>query len=374
MRWSWIVLAAVVAAGLIAFLSSRDSADDHAPKGDATNGDVALKREIAVEKASPTSRPDEVARERGAKELIQSIASARTAGKKDKVAEYEARLRKQSWNTFTARRYALRQGTNMLAEVRELDGVKRVQRAHDARVLLSRAVYLPEMFDKQRKPTARRANLIQRIEELNQIVMRYRDGLPGVTVPYEVAPGMSPVRIVSRKKLRCGHNAILKWVIPSLDPRKLRAGQLLQLPQEELTIEVHKTLFLLGVFVGDWFVTEYPVGHGRKGKPTPEGVFTVHSKDRNPDWWAPDGDGGTRRIPAGHPENELGAVWIALEGGRLTRSDGIGIHGTNKPETVGTKCSNGCVRLANSDAKEVFWWVRTGSKGGQPTRIKISRW
>ena len=372
MRWSWIVLAAVIAAGLIAYLSGRESDSEAGAK--KTSVDVGLKREIAVNKAAPAASPDEVARERGAEELLQSISKALADGQRDKATEYEAALRKQAWNTFAARRYALRKGTNMLSEVREFDGMKRVKRAHDARVLLSRAVYLPEMFDKSGSPMPRRENLIRRIDELNRIVMRNREGLPGVTVPYEVEPGMSPVRIVSRKKLRCGHNAILKWVIPSLNPRKLRAGQLLQLPQEELTVEVHKSLFLLGIFVGEWFVTEYLVGHGRKDKPTPEGVFTVHSKDRNPDWWSPDGDGGRKPIPAGHPDNELGAVWIAIEGGRLTRSDGIGIHGTNKPETVGTRCSNGCVRLSNADAKKVFWWVRTGSKGGQPTRIKISRW
>jgi lipoprotein-anchoring transpeptidase ErfK/SrfK len=38
---------------------------------------------------------------------------------------------------------------------------------------------------------------------------------------------------------------------------------------------------------------------------------------------------------------------------------------------VGTDCSEGCVRLANDEVKEVFWWVRRASAGGPATRVDI---
>ena len=33
---------------------------------------------------------------------------------------------------------------------------------------------------------------------------------------------------------------------------------------------------------------------------------------------------------------------------------GYGIHGTWKPESIGTQCSNGCIRMRNDDVNELF--------------------
>ncbi|MFP4521275.1 MAG: L,D-transpeptidase [Fibrobacterota bacterium] len=46
---------------------------------------------------------------------------------------------------------------------------------------------------------------------------------------------------------------------------------------------------------------------------------------------------------------------------------GIGIHGTDEPETVGTCCSSGCIRLLNSDVEKLYETVPGG------TRVLISR-
>ncbi|MDD2648119.1 MAG: L,D-transpeptidase family protein [Eubacteriales bacterium] len=39
-----------------------------------------------------------------------------------------------------------------------------------------------------------------------------------------------------------------------------------------------------------------------------------------------------------------------------------GIHGTNKPESIGYNASHGCIRLKNNDAEEVYKMVPNGSK------------
>jgi lipoprotein-anchoring transpeptidase ErfK/SrfK len=44
------------------------------------------------------------------------------------------------------------------------------------------------------------------------------------------------------------------------------------------------------------------------------------------------------------PRNLVGIVWIGLN------KKGIGIHGTNNPDTIGRSASHGCIRLANWDA------------------------
>ena len=198
---------------------------------------------------------------------------------------------------------------------------------------------------------------------------RPEGGLPGVTRPFEVPPGWVPVQIVSREKLPYGHNALLYWNhAGNLDPRRLRAGEVLLLPEEPLSVRVFLDRHLLGLFLGDWFVKEFRVGVGRADKPTPLGEFEVGPKQENPDWWGPNG-----LVRALDPKNELGSAWIPFSGPTLPIAAGFGIHGTNRPATVGTHCSNGCVRLANEEATEMFWWVRTGSAGGPATPVVIRR-
>ena len=59
-----------------------------------------------------------------------------------------------------------------------------------------------------------------------------------------------------------------------------------------------------------------------------------------------------------------------LRGSRFVFSR-YGIHGTNKPDTVGTDCSNGCVRLRNEEAIEMTSWVRTAKGDGQATKVYV---
>ncbi|MGI9076772.1 MAG: L,D-transpeptidase, partial [Gemmatimonadaceae bacterium] len=46
---------------------------------------------------------------------------------------------------------------------------------------------------------------------------------------------------------------------------------------------------------------------------------------------------------------------------RLNMGDGYGIHGTNKPETVGQAVSHGCVRMRNEDIERLFEMVPVGT-------------
>jgi hypothetical protein len=46
---------------------------------------------------------------------------------------------------------------------------------------------------------------------------------------------------------------------------------------------------------------------------------------------------------------------------RLNLGDGYGIHGTNKPETVGRSVSHGCVRMLNQDIERLYEMVPVGT-------------
>ena len=130
---------------------------------------------------------------------------------------------------------------------------------------------------------------------------------------------------------------------------------------------MHLARVRAAVSIGDWFDKEWPIGVGTTETPTPVGSFQVHSKEQNPDWWSP----GGKLIPFGDKDNALGSRWIALQGDTLPLSRGIGIHGTNEPRTVGSRCSNGCIRLHNEHVNELFWWLRTGNGGGRASRIHV---
>ena len=60
-------------------------------------------------------------------------------------------------------------------------------------------------------------------------------------------------------------------------------------------------------------------------------------------------------LPPG-PNSPVGIAWIQLN------KPGIGLHGTNSPDTIGRSASHGCVRLANWDAFKLYNMVQKGMK------------
>jgi lipoprotein-anchoring transpeptidase ErfK/SrfK len=62
------------------------------------------------------------------------------------------------------------------------------------------------------------------------------------------------------------------------------------------------------------------------------------------------------RFMAGGPGNPLGARAMYL-GTTVYR-----IHGTNRPDTIGTKVSSGCFRLVNADVADLYDRVLVGTK------------
>lgn len=84
---------------------------------------------------------------------------------------------------------------------------------------------------------------------------------------------------------------------------------------------------------------KYRIAVGKSETPTPIGEWNVVWKDY--DW----GTGfGTRWMG-------LNVPW------------GIyGIHGTNKPWSIGRFASHGCIRMRNKDAEELFDWVAIGTE------------
>lgn len=128
-------------------------------------------------------------------------------------------------------------------------------------------------------------------------------------------------------------------------------------------VEVNKQTNKLILYKDGVVYKEYPVATGRTEELTPEGTFTMVVKINQPGW---------KGIPGGHPDNPLGEKWLGLSvNGDAGRT--YGIHGTNKPESIGTHASSGCIRMAKDDLLELYGiipegtpvWIHKGSSTGK---------
>ena len=103
----------------------------------------------------------------------------------------------------------------------------------------------------------------------------------------------------------------------------------------------------------------FPVGVGRSGM-TWTGTARVEGKYVRPAWAPPD---MIRRdnprlppvIPGGAANNPMGEAALTLRGGEYA------IHGTNRPASIGGFVSYGCIRMYNSDIRELYRLVSVGT-------------
>lgn len=98
----------------------------------------------------------------------------------------------------------------------------------------------------------------------------------------------------------------------------------------------------------------YPVATGVATDLTPEGLFTVKVKAKNPYY-------RKKNIPGGAPNNPLGTRWIGFD---AYGTDGrtYGIHGTNNPQSIGKYITQGCVRMHKRDVEALYEKVPIGAK------------
>ena len=115
----------------------------------------------------------------------------------------------------------------------------------------------------------------------------------------------------------------------------------------------------LYLVLGDGTAIRYGIGVGRPGF-TWAGTRTITRKAEWPAWTPPPEMIARQpylpRHMAGGPGNPLGARAMYL-GGTIYR-----IHGTNAPETIGTRVSSGCLRLTNQDVSDLYSRVSVGTK------------
>ena len=125
------------------------------------------------------------------------------------------------------------------------------------------------------------------------------------------------------------------------------------------TIIIDTAQTYLYYVLGGGKAIRYGIGVGRDGF-TWSGSESVTRMAEWPDWTPPQEMIARQpylpRWMAGGKGNPLGARAIYL-GSTVYR-----IHGTNAPETIGTRVSSGCIRLTNADVTDLYSRVTVGTK------------
>ncbi len=144
----------------------------------------------------------------------------------------------------------------------------------------------------------------------------------------------------------------------SMDPRYARQRVKYQSPEKTGSIVVDTSDRYLYYLEEDGWATRYGVGVGEEGL-TLKGRATIGRKVEWPSWTPTAAMIGRKPrlaqyaggVPGG-PENPLGARALYLyRDGRDTK---FRLHGTNEPWTIGHAVSNGCIRMVNDDAIDLY--------------------
>ena len=104
----------------------------------------------------------------------------------------------------------------------------------------------------------------------------------------------------------------------------------------------------LAVLEADRIVKVFPVAVGAPKSPSPSGVYKIMNSIQDPTWYTKG-----KTVPPGKC-NPLGTRWMGLS------LKGYGIHGTNRPASIGRNASHGCIRLRNHDVEALFGLMAVG--------------
>jgi L,D-transpeptidase ErfK/SrfK len=188
-------------------------------------------------------------------------------------------------------------------------------------------------------------------------------------ITYSVVKGDIGDIIEGKLGLNWGYIA----AINGLDPKaSLRVGQILKIPfkriipmkiDDGIVINIpDRTLYR---FEGRKLKDYYFIAPGKPTWQTNLGEFTVKLKAKDPTWHVPisiqeemeeNGQDVLIEVPPG-PDNPLGKYWIQLS------IPGIGLHGTNTPQSIYKFRSHGCMRLRPEVAELLYKEVPVGTKG-----------
>ena len=194
------------------------------------------------------------------------------------------------------------------------------------------------------------------VEELQLILQElgfFEEEVTGVFGPvtqsavkeFQIWANIEPIGEVGPRTQEALTNAIAEYSLTSVP--------VVAPPPGDLRIVIDMDKRTLTVLVDDKPYKTFPCAVGKSSTKSPVGDWAIIHKGTN---WG--GGFGTRWMG-------LNVPW------------GIyGIHGTNKPGSIGTAASHGCIRMFNRDVEQLYPWVKIGTRVsivGPYPKIKVSQ-
>jgi len=214
------------------------------------------------------------------------------------------------------------------------------------------------------------------------------EAAPTATQRFELTPGQDIVGVVQRttaskddtltdiaRRFNVGYEEILR-ANPGVDPWLPGAGREIVVPTQYILPNAERKGIVINIPQMRLFyfptpkrgekqtVMTFPIGIGKVGWRTPEGVTKIVRRQKDPTWRP------TPSILKEHRENgeELDAVIGPGPDNPLGRYafylgwPSYMIHGTNKPAGVGLRSSHGCLRLYPEDIAVLFQAAPIGTQ------------
>ncbi|MCL5024386.1 MAG: L,D-transpeptidase [Nitrospirae bacterium] len=159
--------------------------------------------------------------------------------------------------------------------------------------------------------------------------------------------GIDPAAVIERGR-------ILRVRFRRIVPEMIENGLVINIPDRTLY------RFEAGRLKDDYFISA-----GRPTWQTPLGDFVITAKAKDPTWFVPpsiqkemeaEGKEVVVEVPPGS-DNPLGKYWLQLS------IKGVGLHGTNAPQSIYKFRSHGCMRLRPEIAEFLYRHLPVGTPG-----------
>jgi L,D-transpeptidase ErfK/SrfK len=184
---------------------------------------------------------------------------------------------------------------------------------------------------------------------------------------YVVEGQISLVRLAQERAIKWTALARRNHLKP---PYRLKKGMVLKIDTthivfNELTngLLINLPELALYYFKDGTYQRRYTLAVGKPSWPTPTGNYKIIDKRKNPTWNVPEsiqeemeeeGLEVVEKVPPG-PKNPLGKFFM------LTSAEGVGIHATNRPWSVGYYASHGCIRMLPEEIEKLFPQIALGT-------------
>jgi L,D-transpeptidase ErfK/SrfK len=212
--------------------------------------------------------------------------------------------------------------------------------------------------------------------------------LPAATERFELAPGqdvIGEVQVVTAgkddtltdiaRRFNIGYDEMLR-ANPKVDPWLPGAGHEIIVPTQYILPTAPHTGLVINIAEMRLYyyppvkrgqpevVITHPIGIGKVGWRTPEGVTKIVRREKDPTWRVPVSvrkehqEFGEELDPVigPGPDNPLGKYAFYLQWPSYL------IHGTNKPAGVGLRSSHGCIRLYPEDIEQFYNMIPLGTQ------------